>query len=134
MSTMEQGLGGPEIEVAAKATRRRFTLSYQRKTVREADSCKTPGAVGALLRREGLYSSHLTTWRAARDRGDLAERMAKKRGPVPPRVPDPRDKRIAELERENTLWRKRAERAEALVEVQKNIAALLGTPLDTARS
>jgi len=89
--------------------------------------------VGALLRREGLYSSHLTTWRAARERGDLAVTTAKKRGPVP-RVPDPRDKRIAELERESAHWRKRAERAEALIEVPKNIAALLGTLLDTARS
>jgi hypothetical protein len=68
MSTAEQALGGPEIEVVAKATRR-FTLDSKRKIVREADGCKTPGAIGALLRREGLYSSHLTTWRAARDRG-----------------------------------------------------------------
>ena len=58
MSTAERALGGSEIEVAAKATRRRFTLEYKRKIVREADGCKTPGAVGALLRREGLYSSH----------------------------------------------------------------------------
>ena len=68
MSTLERALGGPEIEVVAKATRRRFTLEYKRKIVREADGCKTPGPVGALLRREGLYSSHLATWRAARER------------------------------------------------------------------
>ena len=133
MSAVELPLGGPEIEVAAKPVRRRFTLDYKRKIVREADRCKTAGAVGALLRREGLYSSHLTTWRAARERGDLAEKTVKKRGPVP-RVRDPRDRRIAELECANTFWRKRAERAEALIEVQKNIAALLGTPQDTARS
>ena len=72
MSTMERALSGAAIEVTAKATRRRFTLDYKRQIVREADRCKTPGAVGALLRREGLYSSHLTTWRAARERGDLA--------------------------------------------------------------
>jgi transposase len=134
MITMERPLGGAEIEVTAKATRRRFTLAYKRKIVREADGCKTPGAVGALLRREGLYSSHLTTWRGARERGDLAgPTTVKKRGPVP-RVPDPRDKRITELERENTFWRKRAERAEALIEVQKNIAALLGAPAHTEHS
>jgi transposase len=92
-----------------------------------ADACKTPGTVGALLRREGLYSSHLTTWRAARERGKLAGAPTKP-GPVR-RVADPRDKRITELGRENTHWRKRAERAEALVELQKQIAALLGTPL-----
>ena len=116
----------PEIEVAAKATRRRFTGEYKRTILREADACRTPGAVGALLRREGLYSSHLTTWRAARERGELAG-AAKKRGPTR-QVADPRDKRITELERESARWRKRAERAEALVELQKQVAALLGTP------
>ena len=59
MSTVD---GGARIEVTANATRRRFTLDYKRKIVREADGCKTAGAIGALLRREGLYSSHLTTW------------------------------------------------------------------------
>ena len=132
MSTVEQARGGPAIEVEAKATRRRFTLEYKRKIVREADGCKTPGASGALLRREGLYSSHLTAWRAARDRGELVG-AAKKRGPAP-QGPDPRDPRIMELERETTRWQKRAERAEALVEVQKKLAALLGTPLEGERS
>jgi hypothetical protein len=68
MSALEQAVGGPAIEVVAKATRRRFSVDYKRKIVREADGCKTPGAVGALLRREGWYSSHLTMWRAARPR------------------------------------------------------------------
>ena len=133
MSALGQSLNGHEIEVTAKARRRRFTLDYKRKIVREADACKTPGAVGALLRREGLYSSHLTTWRAARERGELAGATPNKRGPAP-RVVDRRDKRIADLEREATRWRKRAERAEALVEVQKKVAALLGTPLNTEPS
>ncbi len=127
MSTVVQ-----EIEVVAKATRRRFTLEYKRKIVREADGCKTPGAVGALLRREGLYSSHLATWRAARERGDLVGAW-KKRGPAP-RVTDSRDKVIAEQARELARWKHRTERAEALVELQKKVAALLGTPLDDARS
>src|SRR5213596_57186 len=78
MSALEQARGGPAIEVVAKATRRRFTVEYKRKIVREADGCKTPGAVGALLRREGLYSSHLTTWRAARERGGLAGAPSKR--------------------------------------------------------
>jgi len=132
MSATEMALAAPEVEVVAKATRRRFTGEYKRKIVREADGCKTPGAVGALLRREGLYSSNLTAWRAARDRGELAG-VPKKRGPMP-QVADPRDKKIAELERETGRWRKRAERAEALVEVQKKVAALLGTPLEAERS
>jgi transposase len=132
MSTVERALHGPEIEVVAKATRRRFTLEYKRKIVREADGSKTPGAVGALLRREGLYSSHLATWRAAREHGDLVG-ARKKRGPAP-RVTDSRDKVIAEQARELTRWKHRAERAETLVELQKKLAALLGTPLDTEPS
>ncbi len=97
-------LAAPEVEVVAKATRRRFTVEYKRKIVREADGCKTPGAVGALLRREGLYFfSNLTAWRTARDRGELAG-GPKKRGPMP-QVADPRDKKIAELERETLKYR-----------------------------
>ncbi len=121
MSTVERALGGPAIEVVAKARRRRFTLEYKRKIVREADACKAPGAVGALLRREGLYSSHLTTWRAARERGELAG-AAKKRGPAP-RVTDARDKVIAEQARELAWWKHRAERAEALEEAQSHAAS-----------
>ena len=132
MNAAERNGSDPAIEVVAKATRRRFTLEYKRRIVREADGCKTPGAIGALLRREGLYSSHLTVWRAARERGELAG-APKKRGPAR-RVVDPRDKRITELEREKTRWQKRAERAEALVELQKQVAALLGTPLTTEPS
>jgi len=127
MSASEQAVVGPAIEVVAKAARRRFTVEYKRKIVREADACKTPGAVGALLRREGLYSSHLTTWRAARERGELAG-APKKRGPVR-QVADPRDKKLAEQAREISRWQQRAARAEALVALQKQVAALLGTPL-----
>jgi transposase-like protein len=124
---------GAETEVVAKARRRRFTAEYKRRIVREADRCTTPGAIGALLRREGLYSSHLTTWRAARDRGELEGLAPRKRGPKAP-PPDPMAKKIAEQEREIGKWRKRAERAEALVEVQKKVAALLGTPFDSEPS
>ena len=127
MNAAERNGSERETEVVAKPTRRRFTVEYKRTIVREADGCKTPGAIGALLRREGLYSSHLTVWRAARERGELAG-AAKKRGPAR-RVADPRDQRIAELARERLRWQKRAERAEALVELQKQVAALLGTPL-----
>src|SRR5207249_8852748 len=122
MNAWEQVLGGPAIEVVAKATRRRFTVEYKRKIVREANGCKTPGAVGALLRREALYSSHLTTWLAARERGELAW-APKKRGPAR-RVVDPREKQLAEQARESSRWQKRAVRAEALVVLQKQVAAL----------
>lgn len=123
----------PETEVDAKARRRRFTAEYKRRIVREADHCTTPGAIGALLRREGLYSSMLATWRAARDRGELDGLAPKQRGPKVV-APDPRDKRIAEQEREIGKWRWRAERAEALVDVQKKVAILLGSSLEAERS
>lgn len=125
--------GDAETEVIAKGQRRRFTAEYKRRILHEADRCTTAGAIGALLRREGLYSSHLTNWRAARDRGELEGLAAKKRGPKAVAA-DPRDKKIAEQEREIGKWRKRAERAEALVEVQKKVAALLGEPLDDVKS
>jgi len=111
-----------ETEVVAKAQRRRFTAEYKRRIVREADRCTHPGEIGALLRREGLYSSHLTSWRAARDRGELAGLAPKPRGPKAT-PPDPRDKKLAEQERERVRWKQRAERAEALVELQKNSLA-----------
>src|SRR4029453_14155381 len=126
-------LSSADTEVVAKPQRRRFTAEYKRRIVREADRCTTPGAIGALLRREGLYSSHLTTWRAARERGELEALAPRKRGPKAA-PPDPRDKKITEQEREIAKWKKRAERAEALVEVQKKVAALLGTPFENAKS
>ena len=116
----------PEVEVVAKASRRRFTAEYKRKILREADACTAPGAIGALLRREGLYSSHLTTWRAQRERGELAGLTPKKRGPAP-KPPNPLAAKVAALEREVTRYKVRAERAEALVELQKKVAELLGT-------
>ncbi len=121
-----------DVEVVAQAERRRFTAEYKRRIVREADRCTKPGEIGALLRREGLYSSLLTTWRAARDRGELAGLTPKKRGPkvVPS---DPRDKKIAEQDREIARLTKRAERAEGLVDLQKKLAALLGTPFESEK-
>src|SRR2546422_11200473 len=91
----EAAAGRPDVEVVAKAQRRRFTAEYKRRIVREADRCTHAGEIGALLRREGLYSSHLTTWRAARDRGELAGLAPKPRGPKATRR-DLRDKKIAE--------------------------------------
>ena len=113
-----------EVEVVAKAQRRRFTVAYKRRILQEAARCSQPGELGALLRREGLYSSHLAAWRAARVRGELAGDEAKRRGPKPQPSP-PEAKRIAQLEHENRRLRARAERAEALVEVQKKLSALL---------
>jgi transposase len=109
---------GKDVQVVAKAHRRVFTAEYKRRILKAADACATPGAVGALLRREGLYSSHLVVWRRARARGELAALTPKKRGRQPTPV-DPRARKLAELERHVAQLTARAERAEALVELQK---------------
>ena len=115
MSTMTEGLPlAAQTEVLAKARRRRFAAAEKLRVLTEADRCTKPGELGALLRREGLYSSHLAAWRAARKRGDLAGLAPRPRGPKAKPV-DPRDKKIAELER-----------AEGLIAVQKKVAQLLG--------
>ena len=128
MGLAQEGLRIPEVEVGEKAVRRRFSAEYKRRVLKEADACVRPGDLGALLRREGLYSSHLATWRAARERGESAELAPKKRGPKAV-VKDARDRRIAELEREGRRWQARAERAEALVDLQKTVSEILGIPL-----
>ena len=114
-----------ETEVPSKPERRRFGAEYKRKVLDEADACTKRGELGALLRREGLYSSHLAAWRRARNEG-LAP---KKRGPAP-KAPNPLAKRVAELEREAARWKARAVQAEGLVAVQKKVADLLGYKLD----
>lgn len=114
-------------EVTEKSRRRVFSAEYKRKILAEVEACKEPGAIGSILRREGLYSSHLVQWRRARDRGELGG-PTKKRGPKATPTDD-RDKRIAELERLNAKLERRAVRAEALVELQKKVAELLGNPL-----
>ena len=92
---------GEVTEVPEKARRRPYTVDYKLRIVKEADARQGTGDIGALLRREGLYSLQLTMWRQARDRGELAPgAKAQQRGPRPT-APDPRDKRIAELERQN---------------------------------
>jgi len=120
-----------DVEVMEKAKRRTFTLEYKRRILAEADGhtrAGRSGEVGALLRREGLYSSHLTAWRGARDRGELGGSIPKKRGPKA-QPANPLAGRLAEVERQLVRTTKRAERAEALVEVQKKLSVLLGIVL-----
>ncbi len=117
-----------ETEVVAKAARRRFTAAEKLRVLREADCCTKSGELSALLRREGLYSSHLSAWRLARRNGELAGLTPRRRGPKA-RPVDPRDKKIAELERETRRLQARLERAEGLIEVQKKVSQLLGIPL-----
>jgi len=125
---MAAGAIASEVEVMAKATRRRFSAEYKLKILREAEACTQPGELGALLRREGLYASNLTTWRAQRERGELLGLTPKRRGPAP-KAKNPLAPKMAALEREMSRLKARAERAEALVELQKKVAELLGTPL-----
>jgi transposase-like protein len=129
MSTTMEGVRvAQETEVLAKAQRRRFTAAEKLRVLREADRCTKPGELSALLRREGLYSSHLATWRAARQRGELAGLAPRARGPQAKPV-DPRDKKLVEQAREITRLQARLERAEGLIELQKKVAQLLGNPL-----
>jgi transposase len=134
MSAIAEVATRPEdVEVSAKAQRRRFTAEYKQEVLRKADACKQPGEVGALLRKEGLYSSHLTTWRQARESGELAGLAPKKRGRKPT-PPDPRERELVDLRRQLARATARAERAEALVEIQKKVALLLGTPFESDKS
>jgi transposase-like protein len=129
MSTTMEGVPVAQAtEVVAKARRRRFTAAEKLRALREADRCTRPGELSALLRREGLYSSHLATWRAARSRGELAGLAPRRRGPQAKPV-DPRDKKLVEQAREITRLQARLERAEGLIELQKKVAQLLGNPL-----
>jgi transposase len=107
-----------------KAQRRRFTAEYKRRILQEAEACTQPGEVGALLRREGLYSSHLTTWRRQRTRGELQGLTPAKRG----RKADPHAAEIARLQRENERLKAQLERAELIIDVQKKVSQMLGLP------
>jgi transposase len=117
----------PNPEVTARATRRRFTAAYKLQILRTADACAGAGEVGTVLRRAGLYSSHLTTWRRQRDAGSLAALAPKKRG-RPAEPSSPLARRIAELERDNAALTRRLHQAETIIDVQKKLCTLLGIP------
>lgn len=120
-------LAVPDSEVKAKPERRRFTAEYKRSIVEQADASRDAGAIGALLRREGLYSSHLSTWRRQSQRGEIAALAPKKRGPkvvVSPLVLENR-----KLVAANARLTKKLQTAELIIEVQKKVAALLGNPI-----
>jgi transposase len=119
------GGAAPDPEVPAKATRRQFSAEYRLRVLREADGCKASGDVGALLRREGLYSSHLVLWRRQREAGALSGLRSQKRGPKP-KAQDPR---VKQLEKENARLQRRLRQAETIIEIQKKVAGILGIPL-----
>ena len=117
---------GADTEVVAKPVRRRFTAEYKLRTLQAAEHC-SPGELGALLRREGLYSSPLTTWRRQREAGQLAGLAPKKRGPKP----DPQADELARLRRENERLQTRLQQAEAIIDAQKKLTQLFGLSLPT---
>jgi transposase len=117
-------LSKQDTEVAAKAERRRFSAEYKLRILEEAAACGN-GEIGALLRREGLYSSHLTTWRRQQETGQLAGLAPKKRGPKP----DPQAEELKRLRRENERLQVRLQQAEAIIEAQKKLSQLFGLGL-----
>ena len=125
--------GSPDPEVLEQGRRRTFSAAYKLRILQEADVCTEPGEIGALLRREGLYSSHLTSWRRQRDDGALKAMSSKRRGPKS-RQKNPLSKHVCELERDNARLRRKLEQAEAIIDIQKKVSELLGIPLNGPRS
>ena len=118
----------PDPEVVAKAGRRIFTAEYKQRVLAEADQAKNEsGAIGALLRREGLYSSHLVTWRQERTAGILHALAPQKRGRKSKR--NPLDEENQKLRRENQRLTEELRKTEIVIDVQKKVAALLGRPI-----
>jgi transposase-like protein len=116
-----------DTEVRQQPVRRRFTADYKLRIIEEADRCSSPGQVGALLRREGLYSSHLVTWRRQRKEGSLKALAPRKRGPKEI-LPSPLTCEVEKLRRENKQLRERLSQAETIIEVQKKVSLLLQSP------
>ena len=117
----------PDTEVVAKAQRRQYTAEYKLRILRELDNSEGTGETGALLRREGLYSSHLTNWRRQRERGELEGLGPQKRGPKA----DPQAVELAKLQRENDRLRERLRKAELIIDVQKKVAQIFGVADET---
>lgn len=115
----------PDPEVPAKVQRRRFSVEYRLRILKQADACKKPGELGALLRREGLYSSLLTNWRRQREQGALQDMRGRRRGPKA----RPADPRVKHLEAENRRLQRKLQRAETIITLQKKVAEILGIPL-----
>lgn len=115
-------------EVRVQAVRRRFSAQYKLKILAELDNCKNSGEVGALLRREGLYSSHLTKWRRQQQEGALSRLEPQKRGRKQGEV-NPLTREVARLQKENQQLHARLKQAETIIEVQKKVSQLLGITL-----
>ena len=114
----------PDPEVTTKGKRRNLTAAYKARILRLADGCTEPGELGSLLRREGLYSSHLSNWRRQRDAGQVPAVRGRKKDPATEERHE-----IERLKRENERLVEKLRKAELIIEVQKKVATLLGNPL-----
>ena len=123
----------PDPEVPEKKPRRKFSAKYKLRILAEADSCTQPGQIGALLRREGLYSSNLTTWRQQREKGILQAMTPKKRGRKR-KEKNPLAKKIAQLENENRRLQLKLKKADLIIEAQKKMSEILGMAHDLDES
>lgn len=121
--------GASDPEVSPKARRRQYSAAYKRQILAEADRCGA-GGISALLRREGLYSSHLITWRRQREAGEIAGLQPRKRGRKPV-APNPLAGEVTRLQRENARLQRRLQQAETIIEVQKKLCEMLGLPAAT---
>jgi transposase-like protein len=125
----QDSLASSSTQVAVRGTRRRFTADYKAAIVQQAAQCRAPGEVGALLRREGLYSSHLTMWRKQYQAG-VRRALSQRRGPTATRTAETAT--VARLARENAALRDALSRAELVITLQKKLAALLDHPVRDA--
>lgn len=116
----------PDPEVPEQVKRRRFTAAYKARILAEADACRAPGQTGALLRREGLYSSHLSAWRRQRAAGSLAALAPHRRGRA---RGHPLEQEVQRLQRENARLAQRLAQTEAVLELQKKLSELVGIRL-----
>ncbi len=126
----EKGLPRPDPEVAAKATRRRFSARYKLQILEQTDGCES-GEVGALLRREGLYWSNLQTWRRQREHGTLQALTPRKRGRKAKPV-NPLDHQLRQVQAENRKLKRKLEKAEIMLDIQKKVSHLLGISLESS--
>ena len=123
----------PDAEVAAKPKRRQFTAAYRLRILDEADGCTTPGEIGQLLRREGLYSSHLSNWRKSVREGSLAALSPKKRG-AKPKARNPLEPKVKQLEAENARLKVELHKVHTILDVQEKVAGLLGFNLENGEN
>ena len=119
----------PDPEVSPIKVRRKFTAKYKLQILQEAAQCTKQGNIGALLRREGLYSSHLTNWRRQRREGIIKAVQPKKRGRKKKTI-HPLEAQFARLQRENQMLKQNLKKAQAIIEVQKKISEILGIGLE----